>query len=144
MKKAWTLFLAGILITACEEPVQIEKKEALALLENWSQAYYQKDTVLLDQVLHDQYVYSGADGHRSPKSAVIKNLVTDPSRIINQALFDLDIRPYQNTVIVRGWEELTILGEAGDTSKFTLRFMDVYIKEKGELKALATQSYTKY
>lgn len=143
MKKACIIILVGMLMAACDEPIQIQKSEALALLADWGEAYYQKDTVLLNQVLHDDYVYSGADGQLSPKSAVMKNLVTDPSRILSQELFDLDIRPYQNTVIVRGWEELRILGEAGDTSQFALRFIDVYIKENGQLKALATQSFAK-
>ena len=142
--KIWaaTLLVAALCL-ACEVPVEIKESEALDLLDKWSQAYYQKDTDLLNEVLHDQYVYSGADGSRSPKQAVMNNLATDPSRILNQEFFDLDIRPYKHTVIVRGWEELTILGAAGDTSVLALRFIDVYIKEAGELKALATQSFAK-
>ena len=137
------LLLAAMLCLACEKEVTITESEAIALLDDWGQAYYEKDTALLGRVLHDEYVYSGADGAQSPKQAVMQNLVTDPSRILKQEFYELDIRPYKHTVVVRGWEELTILGAAGDTSMLALRFIDVYIKENGVLKALATQSFAK-
>lgn len=143
MKTIPTLLMLAVLCLACEQEVTINESEAIALLDDWGQAYYEKDTALLGRVLHDEYVYSGADGAQSPKRAVMQNLVDDPSRIIKQEFYELDIRPYKHTVIVRGWEELSILGAAGDTSMLALRFIDVYIKEDGQLKALATQSFAK-
>lgn len=143
MRIIYGYLLVCVLLMGCEKETTINEQEAIALLDDWSQAYYQKDTALLDKVLHEKYVYSGANGVKSTKAEVIRNLITDPSRIVNMELFDLDIRPYRETVVVRGWEEMTILGAAGDTSLLQLRFIDVYIKEGGRLQALATQSFAK-
>ena len=143
----YTVILTSALVLAsCQQMPKretINAKEAKALLDKWNQAYYDKDTTSLNQVLHADYVYSGADGSQSAKADVMNELAISDYRIFKTDFYDLDIRTYQNTAVVRGWESLWLRSDSGDTSNVELRFIDIYIKENESVQAIATQTFPK-
>ena len=143
--KVLVLFLLG----ACQQTEkpevpaveQITEKDATELLDKWEQAMITKDSALLKEVLDPTYTYSGSpDGSTADRATMMEWVATDPSNLISQEFFDMDIKLYDNVAIVRGWEIITSLSPEGDTSQFKLRFTDVYKKENGITKALSTHS----
>lgn len=133
--------LAFISCNTKTETDNINRADVDNLLAKWKEAFYQKDTSLLSEVLHDSYIYSGsADGSISDKKAAIDNLSTDNSQLLAQDLFDLNVQFYSDIAIVRGWENLKIKTDAGDTIDIKLRFTDVYKKENEMTQAISTHS----
>jgi len=119
----------------------ITKEDALTLLERWEKAMIEKDSSLLGTVLHTDYQYSGsADGGTSDRSAMMVYTATDESDLLGQEFHDMDIDLFDDVAIVRGWEILSLRTSEGDTVRFKLRFTDVYRKENGVTRALATHS----
>ncbi len=145
MRHIFFIILASVWLQACEisnqqssDPITLQ--EAEAVLKKWSQAYYARDTALLDEVLHSRYTYSGADGSKSDKAQVMNNLATSDFHVQQMDLYDLEIDAYQDVAIVRGWEEMRYLS-GGDSGSLKLRFIDFYIRENGRIQALGTQSF---
>ncbi len=133
--------LANAACKTNSETDKINRTDVDNLLAKWEQAFYKKDTSLLSQVLHTNYIYSGnADGSISDKKAVMNNLSVDNSQLLAQDLYDLNVQYYSNIAIVRGWENLKIKTDVGDTINIKLRFTDVYKKENGNTEALSTHS----
>ena len=117
------------------------KEEALALLDRWEDAMIKKDSSLLGKVLHEDYQYSGsADGSTSDRQAMMAYTASDPSKLLGQEFYDMDIDLFDDVAIVRGWEILSLETPKGDTVRFKLRFTDVYQKKNGITRALATHS----
>ena len=136
--------LSTLLIATCISCLgqnNISVKEAKDLLDKWNQAYYDKDTSALNQVLHKNYFYSGNDGEMVSKTEVMNELITSDYSIVNTQFNDLDIQTYDETAIIRGWEELTLILANGEKEKLRLRFIDIYIKQKGKVRAIATQTF---
>ena len=101
----------------------------------------EKDSSLLGTVLHPDYQYAGsADGGSSDRSAMMVYTATDESDLLGQEFHDMDIDLFDDVAIVRGWEILSLRSPEGDTVRFKLRFTDVYRKENGVTRALATHS----
>ena len=119
----------------------ISKEECMALLDRWEEAMMEKDSVKLKSVLHPSYYYAGSpDGSLANRQAMMEWVAGDPGQLLSQQFNDMDIQIYQNVAIVRGWEIMTALTAEGDTTKYKLRFTDVYQKENGVVQALSTHS----
>jgi len=141
MKKSLQLSLLLALFIACGQKRSITKSDVVQLMDTWKEAYYKKDTVLLGEVLHRDYVYSGnTDGFTSTRKQSMLNLANSDFRILQIDLNDLDMRFYNHIAIIRGGEMLTLQLNSGDTIRLKLRFTDIYIKENGRTQALSTHS----
>lgn len=124
-----------------EEKVQITQEEVDALLKKWERAIIEKDPDLFDEVLDDEYIYSGGgDGSTVSKEGMLAEIANDESEFISQELFDVQSSFYEDMVIVRGWEIITLVPKGGEQIEIKLRFTDVYRKKDGVLKALSTHS----
>ncbi|MEM8900465.1 MAG: nuclear transport factor 2 family protein [Bacteroidota bacterium] len=124
-----------------EETVQITQEEVDALLKKWERAIIEKDPELFAEVLDDEYIYSGGgDGSTVSKEAMLAEITNDESEFISQELFDVQTSFYEDIVIVRGWEIITLIPKGGEQVEVKLRFTDVYRKKDGVLKALSTHS----
>ena len=142
--------MAILLVMACqpeakqqEKPLvdQITAKDATDLLEKWEAAMKEKDSTKLGEVLHPEYQYAGSpDGSTANRSAMMEWVATDPSDLLSQTFYDMDIKLYGDVAVVRGWEVMVNRSPEGDTSEFKLRFTDVYKKENGVTRALSTHS----
>ncbi|WP_170147976.1 nuclear transport factor 2 family protein [Marinoscillum furvescens] len=110
-------------------------------MNKWEKAYIHKDTSLLAEVLHDKYLYAGnADGSRTTKEQVINELYSSDYQILKVVFEELDIQCFGSTAIVRGNELIYLLLASGDTLQVPLSFTDVYQKNNGMTRALATHS----
>ena len=139
------LIVIGLWILGCQPPSgstdPITNEDARNLLNKWEEALKTKDTTMLGEVLHPEYRYSGSpDGSITTRRKMLEGLQNDPYTILAQNLYDLDFRLYDDVAVVRGWEILSLVTGDGDTSEFKLRFTDVYRKENGVTRALATHS----
>ena len=124
-----------------EEKIQISQEEVDALLKKWERAIIEKDPDLFDEVLDDEYIYSGGgDGSTVSKEGMLAEIANDESEFISQELFDVQSSFYDDMVIVRGWEIITLVPKGGEQVEIKLRFTDVYRKKDGVLKALSTHS----
>ncbi len=142
--------LTLIALVACQpeakqptEPLvdQITAKDATDLLKKWEEAMIDKDAAKLGEVLHAEYQYSGSpDGSTADRAAMMEWVVSDPNTLLSQTFYDMDIKLYGDVAVVRGWEVMVNRTPEGDTIEFKLRFTDVYQKEKGVTRALATHS----
>lgn len=127
---------------SCQRPnVSISTADVQALMNKWEKAYIHKDTSLLAVVLHDEYLYAGnADGSRATKEQVINELYSSDYQILKVVFEELDIQCFGGTAIVRGNELIYLLLASGDTLQVPLSFTDVYQKQNGITRALATHS----
>lgn len=153
MKKLLFILLIGITFSSCNDSQatkvevqqdvnKITKEEAMDLLKKWTDAYLAGDAKLLNEVLDDNWIYSGsADGSVSNKSATIEEFSNADYKFSNIAYDDLDVSLFNDIAVVRGSETMEIIGSSGnDTTIIKLRFTDVYKKENGKIKAISTHS----
>ncbi|MEM9935651.1 MAG: nuclear transport factor 2 family protein [Bacteroidota bacterium] len=149
MMKWISICTLGLLVLSCADPVpvteqdtvSISQEEVDALLTTWEQAIIEKDPQLLAEVLDDEYIYAGGgDGSLVPKTAMLAAIMNDSSEFISQELFDVETSFYEDIVIVRGWEIITLIPQGGERTEVKLRFTDVYRKKEGVLRALSTHS----
>ena len=154
MKKAIFFLTLVLTIGSCKNPdaikkdieqgtdiEKITKEESLHLLHTWTDAYLKKDLTLLSQVLDDTWVYSGSsDGKTSDKKSTINEFGNANYTFDDITYQDITVQLYDDVAVVRGAEEMVIVGELGDTTKVRLRFTDVYQKKNGVLKAISTHS----
>ncbi|WP_422349021.1 nuclear transport factor 2 family protein [Flagellimonas sp.] len=147
------LIMAAMLVfAACKqtaEPVaeletedKITEEEALDLLHTWTNAYLGGDAAPLIEVLDDTWEYSGSsDGKTTNKIATIDEFSQADYSFDEIEYHDLKVKLYDNIAVVRGWERMVILGaDKQDTTILKLRFTDVYRKQEGKVRAIATHS----
>ncbi|WP_416864782.1 MAG: nuclear transport factor 2 family protein [Imperialibacter sp.] len=141
MKILTLLIILSALFTACDHKEKITENDVVSLIDLWKEAYYQKDTSLLNEVLHKDYIYAGnANDTFSSKSQSKLNLINSDFDIIEINLNNPEIICYTDFAIVRGSEKITLRLSNGDTTNVKLQFTDIYIMDNGRAQALATHS----
>lgn len=153
MKNTILVFVLVIWTVSCknsekpkeeQQPIveKITEEEALNLLHTWTNAYLSADATALDSVLHESWVYSGSpNGEVSNKAATLEEFSTADYTFHDISYEQLDIQLYEDVAVVRGSETMIIIGNsAKDTTTLSLRFTDVYQKQNGVVKAIATHS----
>lgn len=153
MKYIYTLSLATLLwLCACKEtgnsgesvqsvPDEAQEKQALlSVLNRWKDAYLTRDTVAIDEIQADEWVYSGsASGAIVTKAESISSFAASKSKYESIEYKDLQVRVYGNTGIITGSETLHV--RHPDTLQvYNLRFTDVYVKKEGNWQAVATHT----
>lgn len=145
-------FVGLCLVMACNQRAEsnkeigsaelITEQEALDLLHTWTKAYLEGNSVRLNDVIDDSWLYSGsADGSTSNKAQTIEEFSKADYSFDDITYEDLDVRLYEDVAVVRGKERMVILGSSKqDTTILSLRFTDVYQKKDGKIRAISTHS----
>lgn len=111
------------------------------LLEDWKNAYLNRDFESLERIIADDWTYSGSpDGTTSMKRKSIDGFKNADYRFVDVVFSDLKIRTFGNVTIITAVEELTIKGKDGEPTKLKLRFTDAYRKENDKIPAISTLS----
>lgn len=140
------LVFAGILTAICvcgfsqakdkassgaeEAVMRIERELLAALLKG--------DASANERYLADTYVYTGPDGSVENKAQAIANLKSGDLKLQSASLDDAKVHIYGDTAIVtyNSLDKGTFKGK--DISGKT-RWMDVFVKQKGSWRVVATQ-----
>ena len=93
------LLLSATLSAAVATPA--EEKEVLAAMNAFAEAVAKRDVATLQQVLHDELVYSHSDTRAQTKADLIKE-AQENRGAGGIALADPKVHVYGNTAIVRG------------------------------------------
>ena len=136
----------SILIGSCrngevhQEQSIISKEEVREVLNAWAKAMLDNDPVGIDRVLHSEWLYAGSDdGATTDKATAIEGIIPGVTTLKKIELQDTLIKVYGAMAVVTGREKLLFV-EKGDSSIVHLRFTDVFLKEKGSVRALRTHS----
>lgn len=153
MKQIILISLIALVISSCadaatkldkkDEKVEIiSEEEALKLLHSWTDFYLKGDALGLNEILDDSWKYSGSsDGRTTDKQATMEEFSNADYSFHSITYDDLEVNLYSDIAVIRGTEEMVIIGSSGtDTTKLALRFTDVYQKKNGKVKAIATHS----
>lgn len=132
------------IISTCSKPEQsnnITEAEVRDILARWETAYVTRDTAMMNDILHDEWIYAGSkDGSITDKEASIYELANSDYAFLSMDFEDLDIKLYSDIAIARAREVLSMQLSNGDTVQIPLRFTDVYQKKNGQIKCLSTHS----
>ncbi len=133
---------AIMLCTNVQAEDTVTEKEALKLLYDWREAYLTRSYQPLDQIMHDDWQYAGsAHGKTTNKIDAINGFKSADFDYTSITYDNLEVSIYGNTAVVRGTEELILVGHADKKETVVnLRFTDVYYKEDGVLRAIATHT----
>ncbi len=141
MKRLIQFIFISVIFAACSNKEAITESDVKHLLKTWEEAFYNKDSSLLSEALHKDYIYSGnSDGSTTSKIQYMLNLANSDFDIVQIDLNDVTINYYDHIAIVRGSEIITLKLSSGDTVAAKLRFTDTYIKENELVQALSTHS----
>ena len=138
-------------ITSCTSPqpedqkglaAQLQADEAAArrLLADWTRAYLTRDTATLRKVISEEWLYSGSSNRTVTKDEVISGFVKSPDRYEAIDFQDLKVRVYGNTAVLTSAENMRVRRSDSSRVTYRLRFTDVYVKESGAWKAVATHT----
>ena len=107
------------------------------LEKQWCEAYKNRDSAALDNILADDFIFTDEDGRTYDKARYIE-AVTQIIKVESYSLNDLTTRASASSGVVAGrWSgKLTIDGKDGSGS---FRFTDTFVKRQGRWQALASQ-----
>ena len=121
---------------------QVRNYEVHKLMQEWANGMIENDPLVIDNVLHDTWIYSGPDdGSTTDKAKALEAMTPGNTTLKQIILKDTIIRIYNNVAVVTGKEEL-VFAENKDTKRVFLRFTDVFLKKNGKVSAISTHSST--
>ena len=108
------------------------EQELMQMERDWSAAYLQHDSTVVDRILADDYIGTDGRGVMTDKAREIEDArSTDASRkVLSEQIDDLKVRLYGDTAIVNGrtTEKIEINGK-----ELTIQYRrtDVFVKRNG-------------
>lgn len=117
----------------------IDEQQIAALEHQSHEAILRGDAALLDRLLADDCVFSGADGRVLTKAAWIAELLSGNPAYEAFALEDLQVRVYGDTAVTVG--RVTVKGRSG-TGRFNQRYgyTATYVKRDARWQMIAEQT----
>jgi ketosteroid isomerase-like protein len=117
--------------------------ELRTLTKSWDEAYLARDAAALGRLLADEYTLTDASGAVINRTAYLMSLIKSPdiSRATSFASEDVEVHVYGDAAVVTG--SSPVKGRArGRSQAFSdrYRFIDVWVKQQGSWKAVATQA----
>jgi ketosteroid isomerase-like protein len=122
---------AASLRSAEEELKQIEK--------SWSDAQMTRNVDALRDILATDWVGVGWDGAMSDTSSALADLKAPGNSLQNIEMGPMTVRIFGNTAVVTG-TDVEKSTEHGKDSSGKYIWTDVFVKQKGKWKAVASQS----
>lgn len=117
--------------------VRAVEQELLQLKLDWGKAYVQRDAVLLDRILADDFVVVDADGAAATKMQEMADFKSSSVKYESSNYDDATVRVYGDTAIVSG--RGTVKGR-GKTQAFHMQYRstNVFVKRNGRWQAVAS------
>ena len=107
--------------------------------EEWHRALAEHDAVLLDRILADEFISVGGNGKSQNKEETIASLKKSEAVYEYFTPYDLDVRPYGNTVVVVGRSKAKGHYPGGNQFMSEYRWTDVFVKRGGRWQCVAAQ-----
>ena len=144
-----TALSAGMLLAQAQTKAADAKKTApsanaasdeLKQIENdWVDASKTKNAEKLADILADNWVALGWDGQRTDKAKALAEMKTPGNSLDNIEMGPMTVRIFGNTAVVTGSDTEKSMENGKDTSgKYV--WTDVFVKQNGKWKAVASQS----
>jgi ketosteroid isomerase-like protein len=140
--KAPLILLASILLAAgsvwAADPAGASDEQQLKKIEqDWAAAYVKRDSSFVQRITADDFTFVGPAGNIVNKADYVKDMTGDT--VFTAFKFDdLKVRIYGDAAIVVGIAN--ILAKAkGEEESGQYSFTDVFVKQKGEWKAVSGQ-----
>lgn len=129
---------------ASSKPATPQSKAEIAVqqrLEQWVEALKKNDVTMLDQILADDFQYFLEDGKTRTKAEEMAPNKAGDIKFETIAIKDLKVYVYGDTAIATGLGEFkgTYKGRPFESKE---RFCDVYQKQKGQWRVIASRPVT--
>lgn len=118
------------------------EREITKVEEDWHSCFVRHDAKLLDFILADEYIAVGSNGKSHNKAESLEDVKSDSAVYEYSTPYDLDIRPYGNTVVVIGRTKEKGHYPSGRNFVNEYRWMDVFVKRDGRWQCVAAQVAT--
>jgi hypothetical protein len=132
--------LAGMAFAEKPAPSGTAVENELKQIENnWSDAQKTRNVEKLRDILSDQWVGLGWDGETSDKAKALEDLKSPGNSLENIEMGPMMVRVFGTTAIVTG-SNIEKSTEHGKDSSGKYIWTDVFVREKGKWRAVASQS----
>ncbi len=129
------------LLTATAFAQSVKETQAVRALEDRrTEAILKKDLKALEELLADDMTYGHSNGVVESKKVFIDNLRTGVRTYTAIDRREVNIRVYKNTALITGIAALKAAMNGNPVNIGDVRFLAVWIKEKGRWKFAAWQS----
>jgi hypothetical protein len=115
------------------------KQELIKLEEEWHNAYVRHAAEPLERILADDYIAVYSNGKSVDKAQSIEDLKADKSIYDYSTPYDMDMRFYDNTVVIIGRTKDKWKNQKGEDLTAEYRWTDVFVKRNGRWRCVAAQ-----
>jgi ketosteroid isomerase-like protein len=131
------LLLASGSIRAAD-PARASDEQQLTKIENdWADSYVKRDASFVQRIAADDFTFIGPNGNMVDKADYVKSMTGD-TVFTGFKIDNLKIRTYGDAAVVIGLATITAKTKGEDESG-QYSFTDVFVKQKGEWKAVSGQ-----
>jgi len=106
----------------------------------WASATVAGDEGALNQILADDVTYTHSNGETDTKAMFIDNLKTGARKYHKVEHESMDVRVYGNTAVLIATAQIETSQKGGKVNPAHLRFLHVWIFQKGKWQMVAHQS----
>lgn len=113
------------------------EQELIQLKRDWGKAYVQRDIVLLNRIIADEYSVTDAEGHITNRAEIVANFKSGETLYEVSSYDDAKVKVYGDVAIVAG--RGTVKGRSKTGSFHTQYYStNVFVKRDGRWQAVAT------
>jgi ketosteroid isomerase-like protein len=127
---------AGMALAVSGGTVEDELKQ---IENNWSAAQKTRDAGKLGEILADSWIGIGWDGQISDRAKALEELKSPANSLDSIQIGEMQVRIFGNTAVVTG-SDVEKSKEHGKDSSGKYIWTDVFVKQGGKWKAVASQS----
>ncbi|MEP6569724.1 MAG: nuclear transport factor 2 family protein [Acidobacteriota bacterium] len=109
--------------SAAEAILQIERDIRAAIKS--------KDTVMLEPMLADEFVYRTHFGAEADKAAFLESIASFPFEILSLRGEELNVNVYGDTAVLTGVQIATARPPEGETEESAVAFTDIFVLRDG-------------
>ncbi|MEY2540964.1 MAG: hypothetical protein QOI22_566 [Verrucomicrobiota bacterium] len=138
------VFLSAICLSAlllsdaslrAADPATAAEEQLKKLEQDWAEAYVKRDTAFVQKITTDDFAFIGPDGNMVSKGEYVKSIEGETVFTAFKTE-ELKVRVYGDAAVVLGRATVTTKSKGEDESG-TFSFTDVFVKQKGEWKAVS-------
>ena len=133
-------FAVAALAQTGGKPKGASAEQELVRLENaWNDAYVKHGWAFMDQILADDYLFTGPDGAILTKAQFLNNLKTGEATYSSVVGENIKVRLYGDAAVVMGRNTEKSQYKGKDTSG-KYQWTDTWIKHAGQWRCVATHA----
>lgn len=116
-----------------------EAEKFMALEHAWGEALIKADIAALDQILADEYMFTGPTGAVATKGPHLQDVETGTFKVIATEISDVSVRIYDTTAIVTGLNKVTA-NYLDRKINGNFRFSDTFVNRDGRWQVVNAHS----